>query len=194
MFLDIVYIIILLLAVIKGYRRGIIVGVFSFLAFIIGIIAALKFSVVVAGWLQNFSSINSAWVSFLAFIIVLFSVVLLVRIVAKVLHEAVKMLLLGWADKLGGIILYVIIYTLIYSVILFFATYIHLINQDMIDYSKSYSFVEPFGQKIINQIGEWLPLFKDMFKKLGDFFQLKSQIKSTAVAVFYSVYGNIVMF
>lgn len=189
MFLDIVYIIVLLLAVIKGYSRGIIVGVFSLLAFIIGLIAALKLSVVVAGWLQSHSSINSAWVSFLAFAIVLFSVVLLVRIVARVLHQAVKMLLLGWADKLGGIILYVLIYTLIYSVVLFFATYIHLVSRDMIEYSKSYSFVEPFGPKFINKIGEWLPWFKDMFKKLSDFFQPKSHIQNTAVAIFYNVYG-----
>ena len=185
MFLDIVYIIILLLAVIKGYRRGIIVGIFSLVAVIIGLVAALKLSVVVAGWLQNHSGVGAAWISFLSFAIVFCSVVVLVRIVARILHEAVKMLLLGWADKLGGIILYALIYTLIYSVLLFFATYIHLVSQDMIEYSKSYSFVEPFGPKLIGKIGEWLPWFKDMFKKLEDFFQPENHIQNMATAIFY---------
>lgn len=173
MFLDLVYIIIALMAVIKGYRKGIIVGIFSLLAFIIGLIVALKFSTIVAGWLQNYGNVSSTWLPFLAFIIILVGVTLLVRLVAKILHEAVKMLLLGWADKLGGIILFIFIYTLVYSIVLFFATNVHIISQDMIEYSKTYGWIEPLGHKVIGKIGEWLPWFKDMFKELEKFFQSK---------------------
>ena len=49
MVIDIIFVILLLLAVIKGYQRGLIVAVFSLIAFIIGLAAAMKLSTVVAG-------------------------------------------------------------------------------------------------------------------------------------------------
>ena len=188
MFLDIVYIIVLLLAVIKGYRKGIIVGIFSLLAFVIGLAAALKLSATVAIWLQGHSSINSKWLPFLAFVIVLVSVIFIVKLAAKAIHEVVKALLLGWADKLGGAILYVFIYTLIYSVILFYATNIHLINDNMIESSQTYGFVEPLGPKVIGRIGEWLPWFKDMFKELENFFQPKANVQNYTNVIFFNNY------
>jgi hypothetical protein len=63
----------------------------------------------------------------------------------------------------------------------------------MIDSSKSYNLVESFGQKFINKIGEWLPWFKDMFKKLDDFFQSKIHNQGVEAILFYSGYENIIM-
>ncbi len=51
MFLDLVLVVILILAVIKGYQRGLIVGIFSFIAIIIGLAAAIKLSTVVADYI-----------------------------------------------------------------------------------------------------------------------------------------------
>jgi len=48
MILDIIVAVILILAVIKGYRQGLIVALFSFVAFAIGLAAAIKLSVVAA--------------------------------------------------------------------------------------------------------------------------------------------------
>ncbi len=42
MLIDIVAVALLLLSVYKGFRRGLIVAVFSFLAFIVGLAAALE--------------------------------------------------------------------------------------------------------------------------------------------------------
>ena len=59
------------MAAFKGYRRGLIVAIFSFLGIVIGIAAALKFSVVVAGWFQNNTNIGSQWLPFISFILVM---------------------------------------------------------------------------------------------------------------------------
>ena len=44
MILDLLLIVILIVAIIKGYQRGLIVGIFSFIAVIIGLAAAIKLS------------------------------------------------------------------------------------------------------------------------------------------------------
>ena len=51
MIIDIIVVIILILAAIKGFRQGLIVALFSVIAFIVGLAAAIKLSVVVAGLL-----------------------------------------------------------------------------------------------------------------------------------------------
>ena len=53
MIIDIIFLILLALAVIKGISRGFIVAVFSFFAIIIGVAAAMKLSYIVANWLQH---------------------------------------------------------------------------------------------------------------------------------------------
>ena len=51
MLLDIILLVLLILAVIKGYQRGLIVGVFSLIAIIVGLAAASKLSTVVAEYI-----------------------------------------------------------------------------------------------------------------------------------------------
>ena len=48
MVIDLILIALLLLAGVKGYKRGLIVGVFSFVAVVVGLAAAVKLSVVAA--------------------------------------------------------------------------------------------------------------------------------------------------
>ena len=51
MLIDIIAFILLLVAAFKGLRKGLIVAVFSFLAFIIGLAAALKLSTAMADYI-----------------------------------------------------------------------------------------------------------------------------------------------
>jgi membrane protein required for colicin V production len=51
MILDIIVAVILILALIKGYRQGLIVALFSLVAFVIGLAAAIKLSVVAADYI-----------------------------------------------------------------------------------------------------------------------------------------------
>ena len=51
MLLDIIYAVLIVLAALQGYRSGLIVGLFSLVAIIIGLAAAMKLSAVVAGYI-----------------------------------------------------------------------------------------------------------------------------------------------
>jgi len=170
MTIDIILLILVALACFKGLARGLIVAFFSFFAIIIGLAAAIKFSVVVAKWLQNSTNLNKQWLPFLSFLIVIIAVVLLVHWVAKLLQKAVESVMMGWINRLGGVVLYVLLYLAMYSIVLFYATEMGLLKAAPIQSSKSYGLIEPFGPKIIDALGRLLPTFKNLFSDLENFF------------------------
>jgi membrane protein required for colicin V production len=175
MSIDIIFLLILLFAIFKGLQRGLIVAVFSVLALIIGLAAAIKLSVVVAVYLNNSVHVSAKWLPILSFILVFIAVILLVKWTASLLQAAIDFAWLGWINKLGGILLYAAVYTAIFSIILFYGTKSQVITSNTIAASKTYSFIEPWGPAVINGVGKIIPLFKNMFTQLEDFFNHLSQ-------------------
>ena len=170
MFIDILVIILLIFAIYKGLRNGLVVAIFSFLAFVIGLAAALKLSTVVAEYLGNSTSISQRWLPVLAFAIVFLIVVFLVRLGAKAIEGMLRLVMLGWLNKIGGLIFYVLLYLFIFSVILFYAEQLHILKPETLDASATYSYIQPIGPKVISGLGVVLPFFKDMFTELELFF------------------------
>ena len=168
--IDIIFAILIIMACIKGYKKGLVIALFSIIAFIIGIAAALKFSSVVAGWLSNSTNVSAKWLPVLSFALVFIAVVLLVNWGGKLIENAFKMVLLGWVNRLGGIIFYAALYIIIFSVFLFYAEKVNLVKPETIKASQTYSFVQPWGPVVINNFGKVIPVFKDMFTELETFF------------------------
>jgi membrane protein required for colicin V production len=98
-------------------------------------------------------------------------VVLLVRMGAKFIEGAVNLALLGWLNKTAGIILYAALYTIIFSVFLFYAQQLHLFAEATIQQSVTWPYIIPLAPKVIDTIGTVIPWFKDMFQELGIFFE-----------------------
>jgi len=171
MLIDIIFAFIILFACIKGYKKGLIIAVFSILAFIIGLAAALKLSALVAGYLKNNINVTEKWLPFISFVIVFIGVVLLVRLGGKFIEKSFQVVLLGWLNRMGGIILFVALYIIIFSIFLFYAEQLHWVQASTISSSQTYGFVQPWGPKAINGFGKLIPLFKDMFTQLEQFFE-----------------------
>ena len=138
--------------------------------FIVGLAAAIKLSVVVAGYIGKSVKVSHQWLPVIAFAIVFIIVVLLVRMVAKIIEKSMQFVMLGWVNRLGGIIFYVALYVTIVSVLLFYADQIRLIPSSTSDKSLTYHYIQPLGPKAINALGSILPFFKNMFRELQDFF------------------------
>jgi membrane protein required for colicin V production len=171
MLIDAIFIILMILAVFKGYRNGFIVAVFSFLAIIIGLAAAMKLSTVVAGWLQNSTSIDATWLPFVSFTLIMIGVVILVRLGARMIQSTLEFVMLGWLNKLSGIVLYAALYITVFSVLLFYAGNIHLIKPETFSASRMYVFIQPWGPKAIELFGAVIPWFKGMFEELSHYFE-----------------------
>jgi membrane protein required for colicin V production len=158
------------MAIIKGLRRGLIVAVFSIFAFIAGIAAAMKLSVVVAGYLKDSVNISAKWLPFISFAVVFIGVVLLVRFVASLLESTVEMAMMGWVNRIAGVLLYTILYMFTLSVVLFFVQKVKLISDETLAKSITWPWLQPLGPWVINGIGKLIPVFKDMFTELSAFF------------------------
>ena len=170
MIIDIIVVIFLIMAIVKGIRRGLIIALFSVIAFIVGIAAAMKLSVVVADYLKDSVNVSAQWLPVLSFAIVFIGVILLVRWVANMLERVIELALLGWVNKLGGVILYMIVYMLCLSVLFFFAQQLRIFSEETIAKSVTWGWIQPWGPWVIDGVGKLVPVFKDMFTSLEDFF------------------------
>lgn len=170
MLLDLIYAAIIVFAIFRGYRRGLILGLFSLVAVIIGLAAAMKLSIVAGIYISKVIKFSEEWLPIISFIVVFILIVLLIRLGAKAIEKAIELAWLGWVNKLGGIIFYAAIYTLIFSVLLFYAEQMKWLQPETINKSVTYSFVQPWGPKVIDAFGSIIPIFKDMFGELEKFF------------------------
>ena len=170
MLIDLIFAVLLVIAIIKGYQKGLIIALFSIIAFIIGLAAALKLSAVAAVYLKDSVNISAKWLPLLAFVIVFFIVILLVRLGGKLIEKAFQVVLLGWLNRIGGIVLYATLYIIIFSIFLFYAEKLQLVQSAVIQSSQTYKFLQPWGPIVMDNFGKVIPLFKDMFTELESFF------------------------
>ncbi len=174
MFIDILFIALLIIAIFKGMSKGLILSLFSIIAFIVGLAAAIKLSAIVANRFANNQYLNSKWVPFVSFILVFIAVAIVVKILASIIQRFAEMLMLGWLNKLAGVLLFMLLYGIIYSVFLFYGTQLHIIQQETIHSSIVYHYICPLAPKIMDIIGTVIPFFKDIFAQLGHFFESNS--------------------
>jgi membrane protein required for colicin V production len=174
MAIDAFFLLLMIFACIKGYQKGLIIALFSIIAFIAGLAAALKLSAIVAAKLSASTNVSAKWLPVISFVLVFLIVVLLVNLGAKMLQKSVELVMLGWVNRIGGIIFYALLYSIVLSIFLFYAVQLHLIKNDTITTSGCYSFIKPLGPGIIDKLGIIIPFFKDMFSQLQHFFDAVS--------------------
>ncbi|MEP6711321.1 MAG: CvpA family protein [Ferruginibacter sp.] len=171
MLIDIVFLLLMLLAFIKGLRKGFIIALFSIVGFIVGLAAALKLSAVVAQKLSSNLNASGKWLPALSFLLVFIVVVILINLGARLIQKSFEMVMLGWVNRIAGLILYALLYSILFSIFLFYATQLHFIKTETIAASQAYPYLQPLGPKVINSLGTVIPFFKDMFSSLEQFFE-----------------------
>lgn len=171
MWIDIVFLVLIIVAAVKGIRRGVIMAIFSFAGWFIGIAAALKLSAWVASYLQHHTGIGARWLPLFAFILVFATTVLLVQLAGKAVEGVFSISLIGWVNRLGGALLYTAMYTLAFSVILFYLEKMNVIGPAAIEESRAYAMIGGLGPSVIEAVGAVIPFFKDTFHELEHFFE-----------------------
>ena len=171
MFIDISYVITVLIAFYLGWKKGLIGAAFSLLAFIIGLAAAIKLSALMAGMLEGHLSASTRWLPFLSFIIIFILVAFLVKLTGSAIQKAVNLIIPSWINRFAGSIIYILLFSIVFSVFLFFFTQLHLIQKPVTDASISYEYIQPFANQVFNKLGSVIPWFKNGFGALQHFFE-----------------------
>ncbi|MGQ1785378.1 MULTISPECIES: CvpA family protein [unclassified Saccharicrinis] len=115
-YFDIVIGIILVIAIIKGFRNGLIIEFASLAALVLGVLGAIKFSSITEDWLvQHFSSNYIGIISFLVTFVV---IVVGVHLVAKLVDRLVNAIALGLVNRIFGSAFAFVKYAFILSILL----------------------------------------------------------------------------
>lgn len=112
---DITIIVAAALGAITGLKQGLIRMVFTAAGFLVGLNLAGRFSGELA---DKLSPSGAQWASILSFIIILLAAMVVANLLGGVVRMFVKVLLLGWVDSLGGLVIGVLMGALMVGALL----------------------------------------------------------------------------
>ena len=170
MLIDLVFVILIFAAIFKGLRNGLIIALFTLVGYILGLALAVKLSTVAADYIGSAVNISQRWLPLVAFILVFVGVVVAVRLGAKALEGVVQVAMLGWLNRLGGILFFALLYIFVFSIVLFYLSQTGFIKEETAQASVAYPSIQPLGPKVIDGLSAVVPLFKNMFTELEAFF------------------------
>ncbi|MBA2423538.1 MAG: CvpA family protein [Chitinophagales bacterium] len=171
MWIDIVWLILALFGLWKGWTQGLILSIFITLAWIIGLLGALKLSSVMSHTLQEIFNIQADYLPVLSFIVVFILIALLIYLVGKSLEKIIEMAHLGIINKISGAILRIGIYTLLFGIFLRMIDQIGFIKPELKASSKTYGTITDVTAYIINHASGLMPVIKKLFEGFHNFFE-----------------------
>jgi membrane protein required for colicin V production len=166
MWIDILSGTILIIAILQGYRHGLIKAIISFCSLFIGLIVAFQFAGYISKILKEHTKIGSQWLPFIAFLVVLIGVMILLKMITGILQQSAEWLLLGWLNKLLGMVLYALIYGTILSAVLYFMILLGVVEKSSIKDSFSFSYLESWWPYFMKKLSLWIPSIKSSLSSL----------------------------
>jgi len=160
MWLDLLTGTVLVIAILQGYKNGLISAVVSFMSLFIGLVLAFQFAGFVARQLKEHTKIASHFLPFISFLIVLIAVLFALRWVSAFLQQGAQWLMLGWLNKLLGIVLYGFIYFTILSAVVYFLQLLGVIEAAKMKQTYSYTYLNRWWPSLIGKMGGLLPFIK----------------------------------
>ncbi len=89
--IDIFFFIILVLAILRGWRKGLILSLFSLVCGLVGLAAAVKLSAVVATHMKSDLHMTTRWLPVISFILIFILIILIISWVGKIAGETDQM-------------------------------------------------------------------------------------------------------
>jgi len=158
-YIDIILAILLVLAAISGFRNGLITEVVSLAALVLGIWGAIEFSYVTSDFLVENLNIQSDHLGIISFIITFIVIIILVHIVGNVINKMVETMMMGFINKLAGLVFGVLKAALILSIILLVFDFIDedvkILSEKAKSESRMYEPIRNFAPSILPFIDFW---------------------------------------
>ena len=100
--LDIIILICLIPSLIQGLRKGFISQAISIISLIAGIWASARFADIVGAWLAQYITASEQVLKLVSFAIVMIVVFIILGLIGKLLDGIIKLVMLGWINRLLG--------------------------------------------------------------------------------------------
>ena len=102
--LDIILLICFVPAIIQGLRKGFIAQAVSIISIVAGIWASARFADIVTEWISQYITASEQVLKLVAFAIILIVVFLVLAALGKMLEGVFRLVMLGWLNKLLGVV------------------------------------------------------------------------------------------
>jgi len=102
-YIDIIIIVLIAIAMIRGFMNGFVKEVASLAALILGIWGAIKFSSFTAAKLYDYFDMSGKYVGIVAFLVTMCIIAVLIQLMGMVIDKFVKAVALGLVNRLLGI-------------------------------------------------------------------------------------------
>jgi membrane protein required for colicin V production len=101
-YIDLIILILLAWGAFRGFSRGLVLMVAAFIALIIGIWGAARFSGLTANWLANTMNVSSPYMQLISFTITFLAIVIAINIAGFVLSRILDAMALGFLNRIFG--------------------------------------------------------------------------------------------
>ncbi|MGM9734892.1 MAG: CvpA family protein [Candidatus Cryptobacteroides sp.] len=100
--IDAIILICFIPALIQGIRKGFIAQVISIISIVAGIWLSFRFSKLLAGWIGQYIEASGQVLQIVAFALILVLVIIGLFALGKLIEATIKIVMLGWLNKLLG--------------------------------------------------------------------------------------------
>lgn len=163
--------VVLVLAFIRGWKKGILWAIASTAAVVLGSLVSLKLSHRLAQFIQEQQIIDSKYTLIISYILLFLLVMYGLRLLSKLIEKLLKSLMLGWANRLAGGLLYIAFSVFMLSSVFWLANEGGIISPEAKKESQFYSHIEPIAPKGLQLAGEVLPFLKSMYHDIGTYLE-----------------------
>lgn len=102
--LDIILLICFVPAVVQGFRKGFISQVIAIISIIAGVWLSVQFASPVTAWLAQYIQGSEQVLKVVSFAMIFIAVAAVLAILGKLIEGTVKLIMLGWLNRLLGVI------------------------------------------------------------------------------------------
>ncbi len=157
---DIIILLCFLPALIRGVMKGFIEQAVALVSLVLGAWLAFKFSTVVGEWLQPFFKVSETVMHVISFAVIMIAVVLVLFVLGKLLAGISKIVMLGWLDRLLGLVFALLIAGLLVGIgIILFDTLnakFELVDNTVLDEAVLYTTLRDIAYTVFPYLKELL--------------------------------------
>jgi len=157
---DLILIVIGLIVAIDGYRKGFLSQATAILSIFVGVKLSVMCADRLGSWLAGYIDASPQIIKIISFAVIFIAVAILLKLVCLLLEKVLKLIMLGWLNRLLGVFLSVLKYLLIIALIAWVFNAINsklpIIKTDFLDNSAIYPWIQDFANKVFPSIKELL--------------------------------------
>ena len=159
--IDIVILCCFLPALYFGIKNGLVRQLVAIAVIYFGIALALKFTAPASAWVLEHVEMSEFWARAVSFIVIFFVVALVLSLLGRLVEKIIKISLLGWLNKLLGVIASMCVIALVLSALAYVVdsanNLLEFIPKEKLEESRFFPAL--------------LDLSKDLFPRLKEIFQ-----------------------